>query len=267
MASKKTLLIVGALSLIAGFEIWLFASKPKVLLDRSLLDTIKMLGTNATLATDRYLSTAKTPTDTKRPSISRAYADDLASHLELLGTAIGNLKDPIAFIKDVRTNQKGMYRLGSKIQDATIIKIILREVILDVNGETASLKMGKPSSSGGTGSNPNTIVSISNNRIIVNKNALLQKKEAVFESIQTLKIRPYTAGGKPSGIMIEGLKEDNILQTAGFHNQDIITSVNNQPVGSYTNALEIMHKMRNQPEIRVSVLRDGSIKELKFSLE
>ncbi|MCX5709081.1 MAG: hypothetical protein NTY14_08980 [Candidatus Omnitrophica bacterium] len=63
--------------------------------------------------------------------------------LELIGTAMGNRKDPSAFIKDLDSGKQGIYKLGSMIQRATVIKIAMGKVVLDVQGKEQILTMSE----------------------------------------------------------------------------------------------------------------------------
>ena len=56
---------------------------------------------------------------------------------------------------------------------------------------------------------------------------------------------------------MSGIPENSVITTTGIKNQDIVKSVNNQKIDSYQKALQVFSKVKNQPQVEVSLLRDG----------
>ena len=65
----------------------------------------------------------------------------LPEHLkaELLGIAIGSEKEPIAFIKDLKTGKQKIYRQGKYIQGAKLIEIAGGRVVVEKDGNTVEI--------------------------------------------------------------------------------------------------------------------------------
>ena len=60
----------------------------------------------------------------------------------------------------------------------------------------------------------------------------------------------------------------NIKDPIAFiKDQDVVTSVNNQKIDSYQKALQVFAKAKNYPEIKVSLLRNGEIRNLNYRFD
>ena len=168
--------------------------------------------------------------------------------LELLGTAIGNIKDPIAFIKDLKSNKQGMYRLGNVIQEAKVVQIVMGEVTLDLNGRRETLRLSKRGMSW---------AGMNADEIIISKNNLLSQTAEIYNSLRSITVKPHYEAQKVVGMQVNGIPEGSVITTTGIKNQDIVKSVNNQKIDSYQKALQVFSKVKNQSQVEVSLLRDG----------
>ena len=112
-----------------------FLSKPKLILDYKQGLFVSSFQDELSIEKENSRIEDNTNTGYFYSEIVRENKDPglVGMELELLGTAVGNIKDPIAFIKDTRVGKQGIYRLGSQIKGAQVIKIALGEVVLDVN--------------------------------------------------------------------------------------------------------------------------------------
>ncbi len=188
--------------------------------------------------------------------------------LELLGTAIGSIKDPIAYIKDLEANKQEIYKLGSKIKKATVIKIVMGEVVLEKDGKTETLRLSKHAGALAKIEDKNSaILYLSDDKILVNRKLLSRKAANVFETFSSVKIKPYYESKEVSGMIVNGIPQNSIIASAGIKNKDIVTTVNGQKICNYQKALQILAKIKGQSEIKVSLLRNGQVKNLKYRIE
>ena len=104
--------------------------------------------------------------------------------LELLGTAIGNVKDPIAFIKDLETGKQGMYKQGNVIKDAKIISIAMGEVVVDREGHREVLKLSNRARAWANmdESDSSSIIAISGDKIVVNKRSAIKEAPKIYNT-------------------------------------------------------------------------------------
>jgi type II secretory pathway component PulC len=187
--------------------------------------------------------------------------------LSLLGTVIGSPKDPIAYIKDEATNKQGIYRLGSKIREAKVVKIVLGEVMLESSGQTATLKLSQKGRAwAGMTEDTSAILSVTGNNVMVSKNELLKQSASIVNNLRAIKVKPHYVAAGVVGLRVEGITQENILSKAGLRNYDVIKSVNNQKIDSYQKALQVFGKVKNVSQINVCLLREGEAKTLKYNI-
>jgi type II secretory pathway component PulC len=266
MRNKKVLLLIVLIISVAVVEGWSFFAKPRV--------KINALGNGAVFTVQKNSPDLVNSVDEIKEEI--IFPDESAENnevreefgkLELLGTAIGNIKDPIAYIKDLESNKQGLYKLGSKVNDAKVIKITMGEVVLDKNGQKEVLKLSKRGRLWAKMDEEGAAITpITENRIAVNRRELLNETSSICSSLAKMKITPYESK-EASGMMVEGISKDSIVAMAGIRNKDVVTSVHNQKINSYQQALQIFNKIKNQSEIKISLLRDGKVTNLSYHFE
>ncbi|OGX17064.1 MAG: hypothetical protein A3K83_00790 [Omnitrophica WOR_2 bacterium RBG_13_44_8b] len=255
MARKGKILLISALiTAIFTFEGWLVLKHPK----------IETSSFKPRLTEERPAPMPNAGTGSLLPvaeSIETALEKEL--QLELLGTAIGNTKDPIAFIKDLESNKQGMYRLGSQIKGAQVVKIVLGEVTLERSGKREILKMSRRARSW-AGIDDSIILSRSQDAITVSRQGLINQASRILNQLPSLKFKPHYEGKKAVGLMVDGISDDSIIREAGIRNRDVIKTVNGQTVNSYQQALQVAAKARNQSEISVNILREGKVQNISY---
>lgn len=252
------------ISLTMMFEGWAFLSKPKVTLNKdAFID--EGVSLDKILPAPEDIFTQKSVLEPELNSNIDIELQPLS--LELLGTAMSNIKDPIAFIKDLKSNKQGIYRIGSVIAEAKVTRITMGEVALDVNGKEQILGLSKRAMAWARlGKRNLPIISVSGDRITVSKKALFNEYEGILNTLRNIKVKPYSQAKEVVGMIVEGVPKDSIVAQAGIRNQDIIKTVNNQKIDSYQKALQVFNKVRNQSEIEVSLLRSGKIKTLSYRI-
>lgn len=254
---SRFLLLTLTLLVIAALEAFTLFSKPKVAFKINLKDNI---ASNSEVNPEIMPEIEKTSLYTESPleenSINAMETSDLK--LELIGTAIGNLKDPSAFIKDLESGKQGIYKLGSTIRQGKVVKIAMGKVTLDILGREQVLTMRERGNAGTTGNDSEqSLISFSGDQILVNRVGLLNESGNIIKDLKKVKISPYYESHKIAGLRVEGLNQDSIIVSAGFRNKDVVTMVNSQKIDSYQKALQVFNKARGQEEIKINVIRDG----------
>ncbi|OGX26734.1 MAG: hypothetical protein A3J51_06935 [Omnitrophica WOR_2 bacterium RIFCSPHIGHO2_02_FULL_45_21] len=264
---NKEVFLLGILAtMVMLIEGQLFLSKPKLSIDRQgLFEQFSRDNFRA----EKGSVSIKNQKGDPYPEIIREKDNPLtqALELELLGTAVGNVKDPIAFIKDLRAGKQGICRLGSVVRDARVIEITLGEVILDVNGRKEILRLSKRAlSPAKKEKEAPAIVSVSADYVTVSKKGIFNEMGAIMNALPKLKIKPYYEASRVSGMMVEGVTRDSIIAAAGIQDKDVVKAVNSQKINSYQKALQVLYKARNQSEINVDLLRGGQAKSLSYRI-
>jgi general secretion pathway protein C len=186
--------------------------------------------------------------------------------LELVGTAMGNPKDPIAFIKDTRTGRQGIYKKGSLVEGSRVVLIAKGSVDLEKDGQVATLFLKRGSDFAKNEIDSQSMITGSGNEFVMNRSALLKETTMVLNTVRQMRVAPYSQQNKVIGMRVEGVKEGTIISQAGIKDRDVVTMVNNQKIDSYQKALQVFSKVRNQDQIMVCVLRSGKMQQLNYRM-
>jgi type II secretion system protein C len=257
---NKRLIILAVVAAIAVLQILVICSKPKVEFKAQTADRAEIQTRNVSLALER------TVPDLVSEPVKEAAAPVLALHLELVGTAVGNAKDPIAFIKNLDTNRQGIYKTGNMIEDAKVMRIAKGIVDLDVNGKLMTIEV-KDRKSQSTPPATGAILSASDDEVVMSRWALLKAAGSILASAKKMRIEPYSEANRVVGMKVQGVDAGSIIEQAGIHNQDVLTAINNQKIDSYQKALQVFKKARKQNEIKISLLREGELKQVCYRIE
>ncbi len=72
--------------------------------------------------------------------------------------------------------------------------------------------------------------------------------------------------GKIEGFLITGISYNSVFKRLGLKKGDILISVNNQKLNSYSDALRVYKKVKSQKNIHLVINRNGEIKEIDYEL-
>jgi len=189
-------------------------------------------------------------------------------NLKLWGTVVGS--DPASAyaiieesgVKSLPKNQ-ALYRRGDVVQGAQIKQILREKVILSANGSDEILRIVKPQSSGRT----QRIQSATNrpgNRPIRQKRTLrssqIQKALGDINTVMSqASIRPHS-----EGFQITRIRPASIFRRLGLRNGDIITAVNDRPIQSASDAMEIWQDLTAGGETSISLKRRGRTRIIDY---
>ena len=188
--------------------------------------------------------------------------------LELLGTALGNVKDPIAFIKDLTTGKQKIYRKGRSVRGFVLAKISMGEVTFERDNQRQILRLSDRAMAWSNIEPDNTpIIATQGTQIVVNKQGALRQVAKIYRTLREVKVKPYYNSNEIVGMRVEGVSPGSIVEQAGIRNNDIIQVVNNQRIDSYQKALEVFNKARKNSEVKVCLLRDGQSKVLCYRID
>jgi type II secretion system protein C len=259
---KRILLLCLVLVVIVSLETIAVLSKPKVnSIGDSFLSAADFSSPGRKLSPSNSLSPSDLPVEEK------VVVED-SLKMELIGTAMGNIKDPSAFIKDLDSGKQRIYKLGSTIKQAKIVKIAMGKVVLDVQGKERILTMSERGKAWARlDENQPSMITLLGDHMLVDKSRLASESGKIIKDLKQVKVSPYYDSKKVAGMRVEGVTEDNILALAGIQNQDVVTMVNSQKIDSYQKALQVLVKARGQTELKVSVLRDGLPQLLCYKLQ
>jgi type II secretion system protein C len=255
---KKNIFILGILIIASVLmQGWAFLSHPAIKVNKNTLFEQEVTEAMAAVVKEEPAAA------TEKPAILREEEQALA--LELLGTAISNPKEPIAFIKDLQLDKQGIYRLGSKVQDAKVVKIVMGEVTLDKNGKQQVIKLSKRARKW-SGTDDAAAISMEGNQGFISRKGMLKEVKNLLSMLPKVKVKPYYEAKKVSGVVVEGIPDGSLITAAGIHNKDVVKTVNGQRIDSYQTALQVFSKVKNQSEIQLTLLREGKVQSLNYRI-
>ena len=83
--------------------------------------------------------------------------------------------------------------------------------------------------------------------------------------MKQVRIRPFFTDGKPSGLLLYGIRKDSIFQAAGFKNGDIIQTVNGNQISSPGDVQALYQSLEagaGSQTIQITILRQGEPLEI-----
>ncbi len=200
---------------------------------------------------------------------------------ELLGTMVSaDLRYSTALLK-VGTGLPFVYRIGDKIEDATLDFIDRKRVeVVRSNGEREEISMGSEGNQAkASGDRParneeekggrhgwEGIKDLGNNRFQIER-AELEYAIANLDSMsKDARLLPNFQNGQSSGFKVSAIKRDSVFRKLGVKNNDVLMSVNGNTL-SAGNALDLYSKLSNSKILSLDILRRGEPVTLEYEIK
>lgn len=204
------------------------------------------------------------------PNRASAALPETALQLTLKGALLRLGTDRKVAVIQSRHNEKS-YRIGDRIEDAEIVGIEARRVILLRNGrrETLSLPVAElPARSRDSGAvSPLTRIDATADERIVTREQVARELENLPALLRQAKTVPYTnESGEPAGFRVVDLASDGVFADLGLRREDVIVAVNGMAVRNNLDALAAFRKFRSAEAVQLGLLRDGREVTVDFSI-
>ncbi|WP_051524434.1 type II secretion system protein GspC [Sulfurihydrogenibium subterraneum] len=82
-----------------------------------------------------------------------------------------------------------------------------------------------------------------------------------------IRLIPYVEGGQTKGFRFDWIQDGSLFQKMGLQVGDVLVAINNQQINSGEDAFRILQIIRNEPNFKVSILRNGKMLELNYFVE
>lgn len=82
-----------------------------------------------------------------------------------------------------------------------------------------------------------------------------------------IRLVPYVEGGQTKGFKFDWIQDGSLFQRMGIQVGDVLVAINNQQINSGEDAFRILQIIRNEPNFKVSILRNGKMLELNYFVE
>jgi general secretion pathway protein C len=78
-------------------------------------------------------------------------------------------------------------------------------------------------------------------------------------------VRPFLNEGVQNGYIISNIAPNSLYEKMGMQNGDIIIDINNKPMQSADNLLQMVNLMQSGSSITLNVKRNGKIEAINYS--
>ena len=194
--------------------------------------------------------------------------------LTLWGTVTGG-SDLYAVIEDKKARVQALYQEGNSVQDATIKKILKREIILSYQGKDQVLEMEAVTEKDGLVKKPMVQKAFDettmDNQLLLTQPPVQPPPQQPFgntDEIKTkIKFRPFFTKGQPDGVMVYAIKPESVFNRAGMRNGDIVKAIDGAPVSSVEDASSLLAGIENADFAKITLVRNGETKEISYGAD
>jgi len=197
---------------------------------------------------------------------------------ELLGTVYGSPSLARAVIADRRRRVQEIYRIGDVVATHRLTEVGRDFVTLEKGGRKVRLEMQLatrgPAQHSGVAMSPDlspaeagAIVRVlAPDSLEVDRQVFHRRVGGIGTLIRRAELARHLENGEMTGIRLAGLERVRVARFLGLQDGDVLQEVNGQRLTSMQKALQVMRKARVQREMRISLLRDGEVKNLRYGL-
>lgn len=200
--------------------------------------------------------------------------------------ASNNGRQGVALMKQKETGKVSAFREGATLtKELSIVRVERKEVLLSFKGSQYILSVGSDTAIPTSGAKPmpsrghsvdvdsNNLAErdgfeLRDNTLKVNatlKNVLVEKK--LSEILMQTATEPHVENGRMVGFKLWDIEKGSIFDVAGFHDGDLITSINQQPINSAAIAIRILNQLRNASDAEIEFVRQGQNRSLRIVIQ
>ena len=178
----------------------------------------------------------------------------------------------IALIAD-GTKREKIYRPGDRIDNAKVIRIDPRRVVLLSNGvyESLSLKREKferpQSSQADNGSGSLVENDSSSLNVSIPRNLVKNQMGNLKDLLQDARAEPYSENGRQLGYRVMQMNEGSFFEEIGLKEDDVLRSINGLSVRNTREALVAYRKLKNADSLQLDLLRGGQDYTINYSIQ
>lgn len=195
-----------------------------------------------------------------------------------MGTIDSDSNGRRAIILDNKTRQQEIYREGDSVQQAVVKKILRGKIVLHLRGKDEILSMAddKASSSSVAAATPVRGRSKGRPRVAPGRQVSEITVDAsdvdkVLSDINNLRVgvsmRPHQSGGKVDGVMLTDIKKNSLFRKLGLRKNDILESVNGQPLTSPEETAGLYSTLRSGQPVSMQLKRGGRRQTINYTLK
>jgi general secretion pathway protein C len=170
-----------------------------------------------------------------------------------------------SFISVEDKKEVKMISLNEKLKGYILTKIFDSSAIFKRNGKEYKISMQKQNKNSYTIEQSNT-VKVDDYNFQVSKDKIRDYSQDFNQIWKDINIVPNNKSGKIEGFKVLRVKKDSSIAQIGIKKGDVIKAVNNRPLKSNADAFAVYKKINTLNSLKLTVLRDGQLKDIEYEL-
>lgn len=198
--------------------------------------------------------------------------------LQLLGT--GSHREKLfAVVEDTKSKSQKILTVGDKIDDAEVVDIGWRHMVLRRNGQEEMLVV--PPNLGLEGGTPPTTTAVSNaaaadadaqirkigeDRYLVAQAEVEHSMANLSELFTQMRAVPNMQDGKTNGFRLFAIRSGSLFQKIGLQNNDVVQRINGIELNDPGKAMSLFQDLQGETRLAVDVVRGGETRTLSYEI-
>lgn len=199
--------------------------------------------------------------------------------LQLLGTGSRGDK-AFAVVEDAKTKVQRILTVGDKVDDAEVVDIGWRHMVLRRAGQEELLLV--PPNLGGDGSATASTTAVSNtaaaagdgeqirkigdDRYLVAQAEVEHSMSNLSELFTQMRAVPNMQDGKTNGFRLFAIRSGSLFQKIGLQNNDVVQRINGIDLNDPGKAMSLFQDLQGETKLSVDVVRGGETRTLSYEI-
>mgnify|MGYP000858784695 FL=1 len=199
--------------------------------------------------------------------------------LQLLGTGSRGDK-AFAVVEDAKTKVQRILTVGDKVDDAEVVDIGWRHMVLRRAGQEELLLVPPNLSGDGSASASTTAVSntaaaagdgeqirkIGDDRYLVAQAEVEHSMSNLSELFTQMRAVPNMQDGKTNGFRLFAIRSGSLFQKIGLQNNDVVQRINGIDLNDPGKAMSLFQDLQGETRLSVDVVRGGETRTLSYEI-
>ena len=182
--------------------------------------------------------------------------------IELLGTSVGSKSMVLLKVgKKTVVLEEGQTKEG-----ITLIGVSRKSALVRIGKREVELRV-KPRKVGTSAPARTKTVGSGEAEFRISKRELERITKDPGIMFRQIRLVPYVKDGKTEGFIFEWVKPGSLFYRAGLRKGDVLLSINNMTIQSGEDAFRLLQVLRNEPSLKVVVMRNGQRREINIRIE
>ena len=154
---------------------------------------------------------------------------------------------------------------GKSYKGYRLARVEREKAIFEKGGKLFTLKFELVR--GGTNLSINSENTSNTREIVISRREIESITRDPAKMFTQIRLVPYIKEGKTKGFIFEWVKPGSLFYRLGIRRGDILVSINNMTITSGEDAFRILQMIRNEPSLKVVLIRRGKREEIDVRIE